>query len=50
MTALLAAHGFAVGDALLVTIVCRLVTLWLAVLIGWIAIYALRSRLVPAVS
>ncbi len=50
MTALLAAHGFAVGDALLVTIVCRVVTLWLAVLIGWVAIFALRHRLEPAVS
>jgi uncharacterized protein (TIRG00374 family) len=50
MTALLAAHGFTVADALLVTVVCRVVTLWLAVLIGWIAIFALRHRLVPAVS
>jgi glycosyltransferase 2 family protein len=50
MTALLAAQGFAVADALMVTIVCRVVTLWLAVLLGWIAIAALRHRLVPAVS
>jgi uncharacterized protein (TIRG00374 family) len=50
MTALLAARGFAVADALLVTIVCRVLTLWLAVLIGWIAVFALRNRLVPAVS
>ncbi len=50
MTALLAAHGFGVGDALLITIVCRLVTLWLAVLLGWVAILALRHRLEPAVS
>jgi glycosyltransferase 2 family protein len=50
MTALLTAQGFAVGDALLVTIVCRVVTLWLAVLIGWMAIFVLRNRLVPAVS
>lgn len=50
MTALLTAHGFPVPDALLVTLVCRLVTLWLAVLIGWIAIFALRHRLEPAVS
>jgi uncharacterized protein (TIRG00374 family) len=50
MTALLTAQGFAVGDALLVTIVCRLLTLWLAVLIGWMAIFALRGRLEPAVS
>jgi uncharacterized protein (TIRG00374 family) len=50
MTALLAAQGFPVGDALLVTIVCRVVTLWFAVLIGWVAIFFLRNRLVPAVS
>jgi uncharacterized protein (TIRG00374 family) len=50
MTALLTAQGFALGDALLVTIVCRVVTLWLAVLIGWLAIFVLRQRLVPAVS
>ena len=49
MTALLAAQGFAVADALLVTIVCRVVTLWLAVLIGWIAILVLRQRPVPTV-
>jgi glycosyltransferase 2 family protein len=49
MTALLAAQGFSVGDALLVTIVCRVVTLWFAVLIGWVAIFFLRNRLVPAV-
>ena len=50
MTALLTAQGFSVGDALLVTIVCRVVTLWFAVLIGWMAIFVLRNRLVPAVS
>ena len=50
MAALLTAQGFTVADALLVTIVCRLVTLWLAVLIGWAAVFALRHRLEPAVS
>jgi glycosyltransferase 2 family protein len=50
MTALLAARGFTLADALLITIVCRVLTLWLAVLIGWIAVFALRNRLVPAVS
>jgi glycosyltransferase 2 family protein len=49
MTALLATQGFAVADALLVTIVCRIVTLWLAVLIGWAAVFSLRSRLEPVV-
>ena len=50
MTALLAAQGYAVGAALLVTIVCRLVTLWLAVLIGWIAVLVLRHRETALVS
>lgn len=50
MTALLAANNYAVADALLVTIVCRVVTLWLAVLIGWVGIFVLRHhRVVPAV-
>jgi glycosyltransferase 2 family protein len=50
MTALLVAQGYLVGDALLVTIACRIVTLWLAVGIGWGAVLALRHRMVPAVS
>jgi uncharacterized protein (TIRG00374 family) len=50
MAGLLTAQGFAVEDALLVTIVCRLVTLWLAVLIGWAAVYVLRHRQTPLVS
>ena len=50
MTALLATQGYAVGDALLVTIVCRMVTLWLAVLIGWIAVLILRNREAALVS
>jgi uncharacterized protein (TIRG00374 family) len=50
MTALLTTQGYAVGDALLVTIACRIVTLWLAVGIGWLAVLALRNRLEPAVT
>ena len=50
MTALLATQGFGVGDALLITILCRIVTLWLAVCIGWIAVFALRNKLMPVVS
>jgi glycosyltransferase 2 family protein len=42
MTALLVTRGYALGDAILVTIVCRILTLWLAVSIGWIAIAVLR--------
>lgn len=44
MTALLHANGYAVSQALLVTLTCRLVTLWLAVLIGWLATFVLRQR------
>jgi uncharacterized protein (TIRG00374 family) len=50
MTALLVSQGFTLADALLVTILCRLVTLWLAVLIGWLAVFVLRNQLEPAVS
>jgi uncharacterized membrane protein YbhN (UPF0104 family) len=50
MTALLAAQSYPVGDALLVTMACRIVTLWFAVLIGWAAILTLRNRMIPAVS
>lgn len=48
MTALLCAQGYPVGDALLITLVCRLVTLWLAVCLGWAAVLTLRHRLIPA--
>jgi hypothetical protein len=47
---LLTTQGFSVGDALLVTIACRIVTLWLAVGIGWLAVFALRHRMEPAVT
>jgi uncharacterized protein (TIRG00374 family) len=49
MTALLASQGLTVPDALLVTMLCRIVTLWLAVCLGWVAIFALRHDLAPAV-
>jgi uncharacterized protein (TIRG00374 family) len=49
MTTLLSLRGYSVGDALLITIVCRLVTLWLAVGLGWIAVLALRTRPVSTV-
>jgi glycosyltransferase 2 family protein len=51
MTTLLAAHGIAFGDAVFVTLACRIVTLWLAVVLGWVAVLSLRQRpLAPAVS
>jgi uncharacterized protein (TIRG00374 family) len=44
MTALLAANGLTVSQALLVTLTCRLVTLWFAVALGWLAVFALRPK------
>jgi glycosyltransferase 2 family protein len=48
MTALLVTRGYAVGQALLVTLLCRLVTLWFAVCLGWLAVLLLRHRTLPA--
>lgn len=42
MTALLVAHGYTMPQAILLTLVCRLLTLWLAVIIGWLCVWALR--------
>jgi uncharacterized protein (TIRG00374 family) len=44
MTALLVAHGLTVSQALLLTLLCRLVTLWFAVALGWCAVFMLRPR------
>lgn len=44
MTTLLVTRGFALSQALLVTLTCRLVTLWLAVGLGWLAVLMLRQR------
>jgi uncharacterized protein (TIRG00374 family) len=44
MTALLAQHGYALSEALLITLTCRMVTLWFAVVLGWLAVLALRQR------
>jgi uncharacterized protein (TIRG00374 family) len=50
MTALLATHGYSLGQALLVTLTCRLATLWLAVVLGWGALLALRRRSLATVT
>lgn len=42
MAALLVAHGYQMPQAILLTLICRLLTLWLAVLIGWICVWSLR--------
>lgn len=44
MIALLAAHGYPLPDAIVLTLVCRLLTLWFAVAIGWIAVAVLRHN------
>jgi uncharacterized protein (TIRG00374 family) len=44
MTALLGKTGYPLSEALLITLSCRLVTLWLAVLLGWLAVFILRQR------
>jgi hypothetical protein len=33
-----------VSEALLITLTCRLVTLWFAVVLGWLAVAALRDK------
>lgn len=44
MVALLYAHGYTMPEAMLLTLVCRLLTLWLAVVIGWLCVWILRSH------
>jgi uncharacterized protein (TIRG00374 family) len=44
MTALLVSQGYPLAAAVLLTVACRLVTLWFAVGLGWAAILALRMR------
>jgi uncharacterized protein (TIRG00374 family) len=44
MTGLLATAGFSLSEAFLLTLTCRLVTLWLAVVLGWVAVLILRQR------
>ena len=44
MASLLYAHGYQLPEAILLTLVCRLLTLWLAVLIGWGCVWALRDK------
>jgi glycosyltransferase 2 family protein len=44
MTGLLVTQGFAVSEGLLITLTCRLVTLWLGVAVGWVAVALLRNE------
>lgn len=44
MASLLFAQGYGMPEALLLTLVCRVLTLWLAVIIGWICVWFLRHE------
>lgn len=51
MTTLLVARGFPMGDSIFITLACRFLTLWLAVVLGWVAVWVLRqASCTPAVS
>jgi uncharacterized protein (TIRG00374 family) len=47
MAALLMAHGYTLADALLLTLLCRVLTLWLAIALGWGSVAMLRFRPAP---
>lgn len=44
MTALLVSRGLSLPEAMLATLLCRLLTLWLAVVLGWLAVLGLRRQ------
>ncbi|MDE2076519.1 MAG: flippase-like domain-containing protein [Burkholderiales bacterium] len=44
MSALLVTHGMSAPQAILTTLVCRLLTLWFAVAIGWLCVWQLRRH------
>jgi glycosyltransferase 2 family protein len=44
MTGLLVTRGYSVTEALVLTLACRLVTLWVAIALGWLAVIALRRQ------
>lgn len=44
MAALLNKQGFPLSDAILITLVCRILTLWFAVVIGWLAVIILKRK------
>jgi uncharacterized protein (TIRG00374 family) len=50
MTTLLVSQGFPLPEALMVTVTCRLITLWLAVILGWVAVFLLRQTARPALA
>lgn len=50
MTTLLVALGVTLGEAILLTLACRIVTLWLAVCLGWVAVLILPKPSFAAAS
>jgi glycosyltransferase 2 family protein len=44
MASLLVVRGFSKPQAILLTLICRLLTLWLAVLIGWWCVWRLKNE------
>jgi len=44
MTTLLVTDGFSLPEGILLTLTCRLVTLWLAVCLGWVAVIMLPKQ------
>lgn len=49
MAALLDAYGYPLPEAIQLTLLCRLLTLWLAVAIGWLAVPRLRAKKIAEV-
>lgn len=44
LTALLTTQGYSLPDALLITLSCRIATLWLGICLGWSAVMVLRGQ------
>lgn len=44
MTALLLSHHYTMPQAIMITLICRLLTLWLAVALGWGSVWLLRKE------
>jgi uncharacterized protein (TIRG00374 family) len=49
MIAMLNKYGHPISEAILITMVFRLLTLWLAVAIGWLAVFALNAKKKPEI-
>jgi uncharacterized protein (TIRG00374 family) len=49
MVALLNSNGYLMSDAIMITFICRFMTLWFAVMLGWISILILRFNRVGTI-